>query len=211
MPGATVIVNYASNEIGGAALAVHESIKVKARGVKGTDYMSWTCVEIQGNEIYMASVYGPCGHEDKKIYLVKRHSEWKGLDFNPGLEYVFVTGGLFGTYTDFERGTTKRLGRSGDCLEPGGHLQHRSTEDRPTVYPTSGLTSEGNQKLAELPYVKEITELVDSLPKEKAPGEDRLTAGPPRIVGVDGRKLCSVYRGDLGKPQPAKIQHDSDD
>ncbi|KAL3682492.1 hypothetical protein R1sor_000514 [Riccia sorocarpa] len=39
-----------------------------------------------------------------------------------------------------------------------------------------GLTEEDNQMLAELPCVQEITGMVDSLPKEKAPGDDDLTA-----------------------------------
>ncbi|KAL3683403.1 hypothetical protein R1sor_001425 [Riccia sorocarpa] len=65
MAEALVVVDFAPNEIGGAALAIHESIKVRARGVKGTSNMAWVCVEIQGKEVYMASVYGPHGQDEK--------------------------------------------------------------------------------------------------------------------------------------------------
>ncbi|KAL3701259.1 hypothetical protein R1sor_019281 [Riccia sorocarpa] len=69
MRGATVVVDYAPNETGGAALVVHESLTFKSRGVKGTGNMAWVCVEVHGKEIYVGFVYGPHGQEEKTNFL----------------------------------------------------------------------------------------------------------------------------------------------
>ncbi|KAL3675638.1 hypothetical protein R1sor_025586 [Riccia sorocarpa] len=65
MPGAKVVVDYAENELGGAALVIHESIKVVSTGVKGTGQMAWACVEVHGHQFMVASIYGPHGPEEK--------------------------------------------------------------------------------------------------------------------------------------------------
>ncbi|KAL3678979.1 hypothetical protein R1sor_021935 [Riccia sorocarpa] len=65
MPGATVVVDYAANEAGGAALIVHESLQVTERGVNGARNGAWACIQIEGRQIYVASIYGPHNSEEK--------------------------------------------------------------------------------------------------------------------------------------------------
>ncbi|KAL3685915.1 hypothetical protein R1sor_003937 [Riccia sorocarpa] len=65
MPGAKVVMDYAENELGGAALVIHESIKVVSTGVKGTGQMALACVEVHGRQFMVASIYGSHGPEEK--------------------------------------------------------------------------------------------------------------------------------------------------
>ncbi|KAL3701407.1 hypothetical protein R1sor_019429 [Riccia sorocarpa] len=65
MPGATVVVDYALNEVGGTALVIHGSITVLERGVSGAGNLAWACIELQGHKVHVASVYGPHHLEEK--------------------------------------------------------------------------------------------------------------------------------------------------
>ncbi|KAL3693427.1 hypothetical protein R1sor_007078 [Riccia sorocarpa] len=66
MPGSTVIMDYAVNEVRGTALVIHESIKILEHGVKGSGNMVWACIESHGSSFFVTSVYGP-HHAGEKV------------------------------------------------------------------------------------------------------------------------------------------------
>ncbi|KAL3685721.1 hypothetical protein R1sor_003743 [Riccia sorocarpa] len=57
--------DYARNELGGAALIIHETLKVITKGVKESGNMAWAVVETQGRQLIVASVYGPHRPEEE--------------------------------------------------------------------------------------------------------------------------------------------------
>ncbi|KAL3687200.1 hypothetical protein R1sor_013509 [Riccia sorocarpa] len=55
----TIVVDYACNEQGGAALILHASIKVLERGVKGDGTAAWASIQTHDGPLNIMSLYAP--------------------------------------------------------------------------------------------------------------------------------------------------------
>ncbi|KAL3675386.1 hypothetical protein R1sor_025334 [Riccia sorocarpa] len=84
IPNAPVVVDYAENEQGGAALLLHHSLKILTKGVRGSGNCAWARTEIDGEIVGFASEYGP-HHWDERMNLFR----WI-KDLGSGENWVFL-------------------------------------------------------------------------------------------------------------------------